>query len=82
MHQIVQQGIERGDIDPNIDRDLAVFMVDTAIGAVRHYLPRKLGVSQEQLVAKGAKSFNPQSAKEIFKDLIEILKYGLVRHQK
>lgn len=80
MHQIVQKGIEQGDIDPSIDRNLAVFIVDTAIGAVRHYLPQKLGVSREELIAKGAKSFDPQSAKAIFRDLTEILKYGLVRH--
>lgn len=82
MHQIVQNGIEQGDIDPSIDRDLAVFVVDTAIGAVRHYLPQKLGISHEKLVAKGAKSFDPQSAKAIFRDLIEILKHGLFRHQE
>ena len=79
MHQIVQKGIEQGDIDPSIDRDLAVFLVDTAIGAVRHYLPQKLGISQARLAAEGANSFDPQAAKAIFQDLVEVLKYGLVR---
>lgn len=82
MHQLVTMAIEQGDINSKIDRDLAVFLIDTLIGAIPHYLPQKLGISQEQLVIEGANSFDTLSAKSVFQDLVEVLKYGLAKHQK
>ena len=81
IHQITLEGINSGDINPKIDPDLAVFVVDTLINAFNSYIPRKVGTSTDTLAEKGSSSFNTESAKDTFDELIQILKFGLLGQQ-
>lgn len=78
IHQIVIRGIESGDIKPDIDPDLAVFVVDTLVNAFNHYIPQKVGTTPDTLAAEGSSSLDDESAKETFDELMQIIKFGLL----
>ena len=82
MCQMVLEGIERGDIDDNLDPDLVVFVVETLSNGVTQYIPKKLGVSSKKLAEEGVDSLDTDLAKELFSDLIQILKFGLGNKSK
>ena len=77
IRQIVIKGIDDGDIKPNIDRDLAVFVVETLSNAISNYIPQKLRISTDKLAQEGAASFDADAAQDIFQELIKILRFGL-----
>ena len=77
IRQMVVEGIHRGDINADIDPNLVVFIVETLSNEVSDYIPKKLGVTTEKLVEEGVGSLDIDSTKEIFSDLIQILKFGL-----
>ena len=82
IRQLVLQGIEKGDINSNLDLNLVVFVVDTLINAFNNYLPHELGTTAEVLAEKGSSSFDIELAKETFDRLITIMKFGLANQQK
>ena len=81
IRQIVIQGIEKGDINSDLDLDLVVFVVDTVINAFNNYLPHKLGNTADVLAEKGSSSFDSELAKETFDRLITIMKFGLANQR-
>ena len=80
IRQIVIQGIERGDINSDLDRDLVVFTVETLIDAFNNYLPTMMGVTADGLAESGASDFDLEAAQEKFEQLIQILKLGLANN--
>ena len=80
IRQMVIKGIEREDINADIDPDLAVFVVEILINAVSDYIPKKLGVTTKELASSGISSLNLDLAKKTFSDLIQILKFGLANN--
>ena len=81
IHQITLEGIKSGDINSRIDPDLAVFVVDTLVNAFNSYIPQKVGTTTDTLAEKGSSSFDVESAKATFDELIQILKFGLFGRQ-
>ena len=77
MRQMVVKGIERGDINADIDPNLVVFVVEILSNAVSNYIPKKLGVTTEELANSGISNLDLDPAKKTFSDLIKILKFGL-----
>ena len=81
IHHIVIRGVERGDIDPDLDLELVVFVVNTLVNAFNSYIPQRLGTTGDILAKKGSSSFDAESAKEIFAQLVQILQSGLAVKQ-
>lgn len=67
---MVIKGIAEGDIDPNIDLDLAVFIVDTLSNAFSNYMPKKIGITSDKLAQEGASTIEPELVKNIFNELV------------
>ena len=82
IRQIVLQGIEKGDINSDLDLDLVVFVVDTMINAFNNYIPHKLGTTADVLAEKGSSSFDFDLAKKTFDRLITIMKLGLANKSR
>lgn len=78
---LVIKGVERGDINSQLNRDLVVFAVDTLVNAFNNYLPQKMGVTADALAEKGSSSLDTESAKQMFEQLMQILKLGLDSRQ-
>lgn len=60
---------------------MAVFVVDTLINASNNYIPEKTGTSADLLAENGASSLDAKLAKDEFKKLVQILKFGLSNSQ-
>ena len=78
IRQLISKGIESGDINTDIDLEMAVFVVDTLIDAFNNkYIPKITGTTADVLAERGSSSLETESAKEAFKKLVQILKFGL-----
>ena len=78
MKQLVQNGIEQGDIASDINPDMAVFVINTLGEGLRHYIPAQLGLDTRELADKGVKKdIDLKAIDQIFDDLFHILEYGL-----
>lgn len=75
--QIIIKGIEEKDIDPDIDSDLAIFVVETLINSINKYIPEKQGITTDKLAEEGALSLDIDAARDTFQQLIKILQFGL-----
>lgn len=82
MRKLVIQGVKQGDIDSHLDLDLVIFTVDTLINAFNDYIPQKVGTKAEILANQGSSNFDLELAQDMFSQLVEILKFGLTKHQK
>jgi AcrR family transcriptional regulator len=82
IRQMVIKGVTEGDIDPSIDIDLAVFIVEILGNSFSNYLPKKLDISLERLAREGASNLDSKLAKSMFNELIQILKFGLSNSKK
>ena len=79
VRQLVIKGIDSGDINTDIDLEMAVFVVDTLIDAFNNkYILKMTGTTADILAEKGSSSFEPESAKEAFEKLVQILRFGLL----
>ncbi len=78
LKQLVQNGIEQGDVANDINLDMAVFAINTLGEGLRHYIPAQLGLDTKQLVEKGVdKDIDLNAINQIYDDLFQILECGL-----
>lgn len=82
IRQLIAKGIKSGEIDTNVDLEMAVFAVDTLINAFNNsYVPQQTGTTADVLAEKGSSSLDIELVKGQFAKLIHILKFGLFRQQ-
>ena len=78
MKQLVQNGIEQGDVASDINPDMAVFAINTLGEGLRHYIPTQLGLDTKQIAEKGvSKDIDLKAIDQIFDDLFHFLEHGL-----
>ena len=78
MKQLVQNGIEQGDVASDINPDMAVFAINTLGEGLRHYIPTQLGLDTKQIAQKGVdKDIDLKAIERIFDDLFHFLEHGL-----
>lgn len=78
VRQLVTKGIESGDINADVDLEMAVFVVDTLTDAFNNkYIPKITGITADVLAEQGSSSFEIESVRKSFNELIQILKFGL-----
>ena len=78
IKQLVQQGVEQGDIATDIKPEMAVFTINTLGEGLRHFIPQQLGFDPQHLAKEGVKKdIDLQVVEQIFDDLFRILEYGL-----
>ena len=78
IKQLVQQGVEQGDIATDVNPDMAAFAIATLGEGLRHFIPDRLGLDTKQIAKKGVKKdLDMQAIDRIFDDLFHILEHGL-----
>ena len=82
IRQMVIKGISEGDIDSSVDLSLAVFVIEKLINAFSDYVPQKLGITPKKLAQEGVLSFDNDLVKNMFSELVQILKFGLSNDKK
>ena len=78
IKQLVQNGIEQGDVANDINPDMAGFAIATLGEGLRHYIPAQLGINTKQLADKGVDAdIDMKAINQIYDDLFQILEHGL-----
>ena len=78
LKQLVQNGIEQGEVANDINLDMAVFTINTLGEGLRHYIPAQLGSDTKQLADSGVDAnIDMEAINQIYDDLFQILECGL-----
>jgi AcrR family transcriptional regulator len=77
--QLIQMGIDQGDIDPQVNPDLAAFVLGTLLNEFGNHMMPRLGITAEQLADKGGKELDMEAMQAIVAELLYVLQHGLGR---
>lgn len=75
--QIVERGIAQGEIDPDIDRDAAVFIFWVTGQELGNYLLRRFGNQPEETDLLGVIEQHKEEAEAIYDGLLKIIEFGM-----
>ena len=80
--QLVEAGMARGDLRPDLDVDAAAFLINTLITEFGYYLIQRLGLRPDELGERW-QSLTEKSAaaNTLFDQLMNMLELGLGNHQ-
>lgn len=76
LQHLLAQAIARGEIDPSIDSELALFVITRLIGDLGTLIAQRLGVTREDAAHDITRLAGP-AAERIYDDVLQILQYGL-----
>jgi TetR/AcrR family transcriptional regulator len=74
---MIQQAVERGELDASIDPSTAAFVVDTLINQMGLFILNQQQVSAEDRMRGGIKWLRSERARQIIDSTLRILEYGL-----
>jgi AcrR family transcriptional regulator len=75
--QLIRMGIAHGDVDPEIDPDLAAFVLGTLLNEFGNYLVPRLGISMKTLAEQGAREVDVGAMERAVDELLRVLRQGL-----
>ncbi len=80
--QLVEAGMARGDLRPDLDVDAAAFLINTLITEFGYYLIQRLGLRPEELGERWQALTEKSAAADLlFDQLMNMLELGLGNHQ-
>ncbi len=82
MGQLVRKAIAEGDIDPQIDPALAVFVVNTLVTELGNFIFRRIGVEPAEIRSDGTLAVDMQLVEAVFNDFTRVLQYGLANRAR
>ncbi|MCA9921558.1 MAG: TetR/AcrR family transcriptional regulator [Anaerolineales bacterium] len=74
---LLARGQAEGDLDPNLDTELAAFILNSVFMHLGDYLLERLEVSPEELIRDEPFLFESPEAEAIFDGIMEILEKGM-----
>ncbi|MGC9399414.1 MAG: TetR/AcrR family transcriptional regulator [Anaerolineae bacterium] len=75
--RMLTQGIMKGDVRPDIDRDAATFVLSTVLGRVGYYILRRLGWDYEDLLSWNGDEATLQAMYQATDALLDVLERGV-----
>ncbi|HTL88409.1 MAG TPA: TetR/AcrR family transcriptional regulator [Leptolyngbya sp.] len=82
LRRLVEQGIDRGDLNSRINPDLATFVTTTLADGLRYFIPQRLALDANQLTQTRSPAIDLQSIEQIFDDLVHVLEHGMGNSSK
>lgn len=79
IQQLVSQGVEQGDIEAEVDPELAAFVINTLANELGTFILDRLGIEPQRLAQTGPLTLDMQAIEKIFDDLIQVLEHGMGR---
>jgi AcrR family transcriptional regulator len=76
---LLRAGIERGDLAPDLDLDLAAFVVTTVVGEIGIFLFQRLGLDPARIGEVDIAQLDAAVAGRTFDQLLRILRSGIAR---
>lgn len=80
--QLLQLGIQQGDIDPEIDLEVATFFLDTLFGELGNYIVRQLDLGEKSFMNLKFSKVEQQQMEGIYNHVIDLLEHGLGSKEK
>lgn len=77
VRDLVEKGIANGDLVPDLDPDLAVFIIMTTGDSLRYFIPEKLEMDTRKLAEQSEIDIDMQAVERIFDDLIRVYRRGM-----
>ena len=77
IQDMVEQGIASGDLRADLDPDLATFIILTAGGNLRYFIPEKLEMDTAKLKENAELELDMQGIEQIYDGLIQVLERGM-----
>lgn len=81
LQQFVAHGIARGEIDANIDPQLAAVALNAIFAELGPFIMARLGLDPRQPRVDDLSRFSTPEVERIFDDVVGMLEYGLRRHR-
>mgnify|MGYP001046616146 CR=1 FL=1 len=75
--QLIEQGIERGDIDPRVDPDMAAFVLGTLLNEFGNYLIEQIGLDPQRLAESGLSAEEYERFGEQVDAFLYVLEHGI-----
>lgn len=83
IQQLVERGIAQGDINSEVEPDLATYMVNTLANEVGSLILTRLDIDPQRLAEEGPiADVNMNVVEQTFDDLIQVLEQGMRRKAK
>ncbi|NEP19813.1 MAG: TetR/AcrR family transcriptional regulator, partial [Leptolyngbya sp. SIO4C1] len=75
--ELVEKGIANGDLRPELDPDLATYIIVTASNNLRYFIPEKLAMDTHQLAKSEEINIDMQAVEAIYDQLIQVFERGM-----
>lgn len=75
--QMVEAGIADGSLDPQVDADIAAFLLNAAFTELGKHLMERFNISPTQLMTDSVESFQREEIRRAIEQVIGILEHGL-----
>jgi AcrR family transcriptional regulator len=82
FRQLLQQGLEAGDVRTTADPEVAAFIFNVIFTNLGQYLMERFDIDPAQLLMDGPQAFDRSAARQSLTQVINILEYGLRKPQK
>lgn len=77
LRELVQRGIDQGDISPDLKLEFAMFAVQALGNELRQFIPQQLALKTEDLAQEMPESFDMSAINQIYDNVIRILERGI-----
>lgn len=77
--RLLEQGIERGDIDPQVDAGMAAFVLGTLLNEFGNYLIEQIGLDPQKLAEDGLSPAESAQFSEKVDAFLYVLEHGIGR---
>jgi len=77
FRQLVDQGVEQGVIDPEIDTDVAAFMFNVVFTNLGDYILKQQAIEPEQVLLDSGQSLLSPETERLFEQVLRILQSGM-----
>ena len=77
FRQLVEQGIEQGVIDPEIDTNVAAFMFNVVFTNLGDFILKQQAIAPERLLVDQGLAFAFPEVEEMFDQVLHILQFGM-----
>jgi AcrR family transcriptional regulator len=82
MDRFVKDAIARGDIDAEINPEMAAFVLSTLSMELGNFIFRRQGIDPQQVGREGLKVIDMKLVEESYEDFIRVLQYGLASRDR
>ncbi|MHB1416022.1 MAG: TetR/AcrR family transcriptional regulator [Chloroflexota bacterium] len=82
FEKMVRDAIAKGDVDPGVDPEMAVFVANTLMMELGNYIFRRQGLDPPRVGREGVELIDMDLVEKTFDDFMRVLQYGLANRKR